>query len=259
MAGKSWFIKGWLGCSLASILLIGGVERTHSKIIDAGPSDDRPVSAVRGDSGKPSQPPIPAPPGLPQYAISEDGKVVDTHSTPLSPEPTRINEWGRRVPLAQDQAEIRRRVKIHPWTTKNRFRILEPIRVHFDFLNRSHATMILSPSHDMHRVFEIQARDSSGKEVPKTRYSRGLSAAFPTGSDLSELPPSLESGTYTLVANLVYDLTEPGEYTLSVKIPFRTEEPFGELPLARRFWMAESDPIKVVVLPYDREIDGRGK
>lgn len=260
MTRKSWFIVVGLGCSLASAGLVArsGEERMYPGRKDAEPADGRQVSSVREDVGEPSRPPIPAPQGLPQYGISEDGKVVETHSTPRSPEPTKVNDRGRLEPLAQDRAEIRRRVSVRAWTAKNRLRILEPIRVRFLFENLSDWTMTLSPNHDHHRVFEIHARDSSGKEVAKTRYSRKLSASS-SGSQPHELRPGEEGGIYTLVANLVYDLTEPGEYTLSVKVPFDTEEPFGELPLARRYWMAESEPIKVVVLPYDREIDGRGE
>ncbi|MEJ7638554.1 MAG: hypothetical protein WKF75_11415 [Singulisphaera sp.] len=68
-----------------------------------------------------------------------------------------------------------------------------------------------------------------------------------------------EEGPYTLVANLVYDLTEPGEYTLSVKVPFYTEEPFDGMAPARRYWMAETGPLKFVVAPFASDIDGGGE
>ena len=253
MAGSPRFlIITALGCLLAPVILLSRPDDPPADQEPAGRQDA--VTVERGDSNQPSPPTlITMEPGAePNSGESSRGQI------PSSLEPTELNDQGHLQPLDQDQDEVERRISVRVSVVGKPFRILEPIRLYLWIENTSDQTMIFTRSHVSHLVFEVHAADSTGTEVPKTRhFLQRLQWGTGTGSLPLTLRPG-ERGMYILIANFVYDLTAPDQYTISVKVPFYTEEPFGELPLARRYWMAETNVVRINVAPFDSTFDPSG-
>lgn len=135
------------------------------------------------------------------------------------------------------------------------FAILEPIRLHVVAHNVSdHTPMAIFNtagrfSEECNRRFPTKVFDGKGLLARRTRYGefdvkfRGL----PIGGGIngSTLNPGHED-TGDLVANLIFDMTSPGDYTILVEYPCYPTNAYDDN--TERPVIAQSEPIKVKVL-----------
>jgi hypothetical protein len=162
-----------------------------------------------------------------------------------------------RIEAARDPRRISRVVKVAVRVVKPtaEFTPLEPIRLEVMARNVSDheffsLAMTGSFPYDHYRRFPIKVFDSKGLLVPRTRYGdfdikwRGTPIGSGGGGTGSMFNSGMEDRG-ELIANLVFDMTSPGEYTILVE--FRgggyTRIDGVEAPI-----VAQSEPVKVKVL-----------
>lgn len=135
------------------------------------------------------------------------------------------------------------------------FAVLEPIWLKVVARNVSQHRSVArnlsgrSPETD-YRTFPIKVYDAKGQPVPRTRYGdydlkwRGLPVGSGGGGAYSLINPGKEVRG-ELVANLAFDMSSPGDYTIIVEFPMLLP---AELDDGKGPAVAQSKPIKVRVL-----------
>ncbi len=129
------------------------------------------------------------------------------------------------------------RMTVHVTASKREYRPLEPIELDIVIENVSKKEHIkMQMDWAVYPTIKIAVTDEVGRVVPKTEYLKYVGGTSGTTGIMA-------GGTYRpkLLANLVNDMTAPGEYSIIVKVPFWSNANAD-------FWrMGESEPIKVKV------------
>ncbi len=132
-----------------------------------------------------------------------------------------------RIGAVSDLGRITQDVTVDVSVSKVEFVPLEPIALDVRARNLTDHVIFgpvagFSPLGD-YRTFRIKVFDRDGRLLPKTRYqeidvtTRGFPLGASLGGALHLLPG--HDVRRQLCANLVYDMTSPGEYTILVEFP----------------------------------------
>lgn len=158
-----------------------------------------------------------------------------------------------RIETARDERRLTTNVEVSASAAKDRFDLLEPIRLEVRAENVSvhHEGLPVTGAlpEAYYQTFWLRVFDAEGRLLPKTRYYedvpyRRMPIGMSNGSAGLVFSPGQEvSGK--VVANLAYDMTRPGNYTILVEYRVgRTEMIDGqEVPI-----FAQSEPIEVEVV-----------
>ena len=159
-----------------------------------------------------------------------------------------------RIETARDPRRLTSNVRVTASVAKRRFDQLEPIRlaVHAENVSIADEGLPMSalPPEGHYRAFPIRVFDAQGRLLPRTRYqeidvpSRGMPIGVSNGSAGLYFGPGYERRG-EVVANLVYDMSSPGVYTIHVE--FRV---LGAATIdgQRVPIVAQSEPIEVEVV-----------
>ncbi len=143
---------------------------------------------------------------------------------------------GKAPRLGPPRPEDPARLEILVTTAKRDYRPLEPIELNIVMKNVSKFEMIrIRMNYEIYPTIEIAVTDDNGRPIPKTRYLMDGGMHKTCGI------PARGEYRPELLANLVNDMTQPGEYKITVKVTFAGE---GNVGLHRR---ASSEPIIVKV------------
>ena len=159
----------------------------------------------------------------------------------------------QRIETARDERRLTPNVRVTAYAAKDRFDPLKPIRLRAHAVNVSihyeklPVTGALPEAY--YQTFWLRVFDAEGRLLPKTRYyedvpRRRMPIGMSNGSAGLVFAPGQEvSGK--VVANLAYDMTLPGTYTIFVEYRVgRTETIDGQkVPI-----VAQSEPIEVEVV-----------
>lgn len=159
-----------------------------------------------------------------------------------------------RIETARDARRLTEDVRVELSVSKYKFDPLEPVELYAEAENVSKHHVprpsIGYPPHVNYRNFLIKVFDSNGNLMPTTRYFeydvKYLQRGFPVGR--SGLGADFSPGDviwHELLANLAYDMTSPGTYTILVEFPTgRTQTIDGEdVPI-----VAQSHPVQIEVI-----------
>ena len=158
-----------------------------------------------------------------------------------------------RIETARDERRLTPNVRVTASVAENRFDPLEPIRLEVRAANVSNhyeglpVTGALPEAY--YQMFWLRVFDAEGRLLPETRYyedvpRRRMPIGMSNGSAGLVFDPGQEvSGE--VVANLAYDMTRPGTYTILVEYRVgRTKTIDGQkVPI-----VAQSEPIEVEVV-----------
>lgn len=174
-----------------------------------------------------------------------NANVVSHHGMPNA-------ENGPTVILDDHDVET---VKVVATVEKGEYRPMEPIRVSVQARNVSNRQLLMpgrsgATPEAYYRIFRVRVLDDRNSPVPTTRFHdlnvrfKNLPIGGSNGSAGVNLAPE-ESRKGEVIANLVYDMTAPGVY--SILIEFETIDPAAPAgaPNSR---VARSAPIRVQVL-----------
>jgi len=161
-----------------------------------------------------------------------------------------------RLATAQDARRITDDVKVTATVSEAAFRPLEPIRLDVEAENVSTRSLVLHNHGYLpkapYRRFRILVFDDQGKRLPRTRYYTIDVPQRVVPLNLSRFGSwSFDPGEFIkgkLVANLVYDMTSPGDYAIIVEFPTdQTREIEGEEVSVVA--QSEAIPVRVVADP----------
>ncbi|WP_435008906.1 hypothetical protein P12x_000156 [Tundrisphaera lichenicola] len=157
------------------------------------------------------------------------------------------------IEQASDPRWLSRDVVVRATVEKTEFRPIERIPIRFEAENVSTSTVRINRDGNPHIDCPVLVFDSRGRLVSRTQFGRTDGARantfVPVGGGLGyglggELAPGFVFDAEQ-VANLVNDMTMPGEYTIFVRV-LVDEIKDGEN--ARRAIYAQSEPIKVKIV-----------
>lgn len=160
---------------------------------------------------------------------------------------TRNDEPG----IAQMETDWSHGVMVKAESDRTEFRQLQRIRVIAEVKNISDTHRWLPPSGiNRYRLTRIRVFNGKGEALPKTQFyeheGAGLGVIGMTSGAAGSAFTSGASFRVDLIANLVYDMTRPGDYWIVVEIPMAHSlrgPRNGEMLYAR------AKPLKVKVLP----------
>jgi hypothetical protein len=145
-------------------------------------------------------------------------------------------------------------IEVRPAKPEARFAVLEPIKLKVVARNISdHSAMVVDwgggkYEEECHRTYQLKVFDANGLLVRRARYGESdvkyRGSRVGGGVSGSCLNPGKQlSGD--LIANLIFDMTSPGDYTVLVEVRCYPTEAYlyDERPL-----IAQSEPIAVKVL-----------
>lgn len=166
-----------------------------------------------------------------------------------------------RLDTASDPRRITQDVILTATVDKKEFETLEPITLTVRAKCVGGSVRLPAagyPPAAEYRTFHIRVFDASGQLLPKTRYHtfdvryRGFPVGLSNGSAGIDFNPGKEY-VGAPVANLVYDMTSPGKYTILVEFPmYRDRMVDGQaVPL-----VAQAEPIQVEVLAEPLRLPG---
>jgi hypothetical protein len=120
------------------------------------------------------------------------------------------------IPTADTDKGLARSVVIDISASGNSFKPLEPIVLSVRAENRSgQRLLVVGGGRTFYSVAILQVFDRRGKSIPKTRFPIwNLEGPDSSGQPFHLTPGSRLTGK--LVANLIYDMSEPGEYQIVV-------------------------------------------
>ena len=160
----------------------------------------------------------------------------------------------QRIEDAQDARYVTSDVTVSIVTSKDQFQPLEPITLIVTARNTTEGHGWIPPAgyfpEGLYRVFHVLVYDRKGNLLPRTRYGdldvryRGLEIGSSMGGMGCDFAPGSQIRG-ELVANLVYDMTSPGLYTVLVEVPTAS---YTEVDGFKRRIYAQSKPIKVLVV-----------
>lgn len=130
--------------------------------------------------------------------------------------------WGLPPVLAEGAAELKtvaRFVKVEASTDKNEFTVLEPITLIVKIESELLIESMLDKS-NYRNVELLIKRVGSDAAIPKTEYARYIIDSVRQEVGDGRLPAH-SPVEMKLKPNLVYDMTCPGSYEITVKFPFR--------------------------------------
>lgn len=155
--------------------------------------------------------------------------------------------------IADMGADWSHEMELRAKVDRTEFRQAERISVLCKAINVSGANHIwLPPFHPLDRYLQARVRvfDSKGKLRPMTEFYKhegrqrvplyGMAGAMVNGSSIN---PGVTFRT-DVVPNLIYDMTQPGDYWILVEIPFGAS--FGQRNASELFFV-RAQPIKVTV------------
>jgi regulation of enolase protein 1 (concanavalin A-like superfamily) len=124
--------------------------------------------------------------------------------------------------------------------SKREYRPLEPVEIAFTMTNRSAARVVLS---NRRRFYNLVVNDSLGRPVARTRYSlAGDEAGAGTVGQERSLSPGKDLRE-DVVANLLFDLTLGGDYSVVVEVPLGD----GPDPTGPAGAIVRSNPVAVKI------------
>jgi uncharacterized protein (TIGR03067 family) len=126
------------------------------------------------------------------------------------------------VPSAETNERIARTVSVEVSAPDESFRVLEPIVLSVRAENRSGHVLLARGRRSIYRATILQVYDERGKLMPRTRFASIAGEEADAPVEPIALPPG-GSITGKLVANLVRDMSKPGEYRIVVAVPLREQ------------------------------------
>ncbi len=170
-----------------------------------------------------------------RIALAEPGQPRPTNFSPES----KVEVWKRPhfdhrgqpvggdvevpIPSAESDRDLARSVSVDVSAEGESFRAMEPIVISLRAENRSEHVLLARGRRSIYRATILQVYDERGELMPRTRFA----AIAGEGADVQSGPIALPPGGRIigkLVANLVYDMSKPGEYRIVVGVPLRERE-----------------------------------
>ena len=189
-------------------------------------------------------------------AVADDGlSGVAREQGVGRPEPIQRQQQGYKpegalAPNAPHDEDLRRRIEIVATASKAEFAQLEPVTIAVEYTNVSDETVLIRGTSDKYRSFDIRA-ERDGQAVPWTCLGDWNHTTPDKGIGKATYPlipawrPDRAGAVYPrkihLDANLLRDMTRPGEYTLIVEL-----EVFN--PGLTTKSVARSRPVKVKIV-----------
>jgi uncharacterized protein (TIGR03067 family) len=169
-----------------------------------------------------------------RFALAEPGQPRPTKFAPG----LRLEVWKRPrfdnrgqpvggdvqvpIPSAESDQGVARSVSVEVSAEGESFRALEPIVLSLRAENRSEFVLLARGRRSVYRATTLRVYDERGALMPRTRFA----AVAGEGVDSQGGPSALLPGghiTGKLVANLIYDMSKPGEYRIVVGVPLREQ------------------------------------
>jgi uncharacterized protein (TIGR03067 family) len=167
-----------------------------------------------------------------RFALAEPGQPRPTKFTPG----LRVEIWRRPrfdnqgqpvdsnvqvpIPSAETDEGIARSVAVEISAQGESFHPLERIVLSLRAENRSGQVLLARGRRSIYRAVIIQVYDQRGELMPRTRYATVVGEGAHAVGEPTPLSPGGKI-TGNLVANLVCDMSKPGEYRIVVGVPVR--------------------------------------
>ena len=154
------------------------------------------------------------------------------------PEPSRqqIQSTSRDpAPDAKEDEQLGNSVVVHAWASRDTFQQLDPVEIHVELKNMSTTTLVLIPTSDVYRRFDVVVR-RAGESAPRTSFAKLLRSGAdrqPANQYPVYFPPIIRPGLQSgamfpiknkLDVNLLYDMTTPGDYEVTLELPVYTRD-----------------------------------
>lgn len=130
-------------------------------------------------------------------------------------------------------------------SSKGSYEALEPIIVTAEARDTPGFQETIVVHHNPYYRFDLRVYDDRGREVPRTSYGQTHASKY-SGYKLDRRRTDGVRISDRMAANLVWDMTRPGEYTIEVAVPYGNPRSNDDLKNCR---MVRSAPIKVRVEP----------